>query len=602
MLNGLTVLCKTQYQFSRKVTVKYTIERVDENGQKESRYSLSSAGAASSLFLNEICNKPTSRVFGTILFRFDISFLQQLRETIAQQSPITPANRKQPFNELTSRSQKNKQISMVGKDIAAQTMKILKENRFTSTSEEIITTVESIILRINGEIVELHFDFNNAADDDIKYLDSIVRACDETLISRDGIAINNYGDENIIVPILATSTSPVLKIGNKINIRISGDGRNVGRKQKHVMLTMCIINEGEMVLNPTHQYSICLYIGKESYDSLSTVSAIFSQELEQLKTNGYKASNNTIWPVEFFFQMKRLHIHFEFYLPTTKNGKWEWTSLMALQNNSPKSITDLEIDQFEADAKQWIHNFCRPTIGTMNSANQQQGMYLCTDVSPYMHVFAQHVPQFMRYLNQKGMVLRYFSTSIHDILYYENRQLYYQMQDTPIREVRRVRKELHDWDHYFKEPLSSEHYKARCHYCNQNWFKEKPEILKSHLALYCKDVPLYIKTEYMEMLAVGTTFTMNRKQKTDSDSSAELTADRKDKIDQALIRFFICCGIPFSTIGHPYFINFVQSLCFVYGLPKRTTISTTFLNHETAIILNKIKEEPKYEKNLTLAF
>ncbi len=211
---------------------------------------------------------------------------------------------------------------MVGKDIAAQTMKILKENRFTSTSEEIIATVESIILRINGEIVELHFDFNNAADDDIRHLDSIVRACDETLISRDGYrrlaqaipnltrehviekcrneitksmkilvpiksfnicsaAINNdnYGDESqqntsevefddeevgngayrsiislldIIVPILTTSTSPVLKIGDKINIRISGDGRNVGRKQKHVMLTMCILNEGEMVLNPTH--------------------------------------------------------------------------------------------------------------------------------------------------------------------------------------------------------------------------------------------------------------------------------------------------------------------------------------------------------------
>ena len=26
-----------------------------------------------------------------------------------------------------------------------------------------------------------------------------------------------------------------------------------------------------------------------------------------------------------------------------------------------KSITDPEIDQFEADAKQWIRNFCRPT-------------------------------------------------------------------------------------------------------------------------------------------------------------------------------------------------------------------------------------------------
>ena len=38
-------------------------------------------------------------------------------------------------------------------------------------------------------------------------------------------------------------------------------------------------------------------------------------------------------------------------------------------------------------------------------------MYLRTDVTPYMHVFAQHVPQFMRNLKQKGMVLRHFSTS-----------------------------------------------------------------------------------------------------------------------------------------------------------------------------------------------
>ncbi|PKK55871.1 hypothetical protein RhiirC2_801290 [Rhizophagus irregularis] len=74
-----------------------------------------------------------------------------------------------------------------------------------------------------------------------------------------------------------------------------------------------------MVLNPTHQYSICLNIGKEFYDSLSTVSAIFSQELEQLKTNGYKASNNTIWPVEFFF-----------------SGDWKFVAL-ALGINAPTS-------------------------------------------------------------------------------------------------------------------------------------------------------------------------------------------------------------------------------------------------------------------------
>jgi hypothetical protein len=51
-LNGLVVLCKTQYQFTRKIAVKYIVEWIDENGQVKSKYSLSSAGAAGSLFLN----------------------------------------------------------------------------------------------------------------------------------------------------------------------------------------------------------------------------------------------------------------------------------------------------------------------------------------------------------------------------------------------------------------------------------------------------------------------------------------------------------------------------------------------------------------------
>ena len=120
----------------------------------------------------------------------------------------------------------------------------------------------------------------------------------------------------------------------------------------------------------------------------------------------HKDFANNIQPM-IITEMKRLHIHFEFYLPTTKNGKWEWTPLMGPDKKKilkefqvahlfgqqstrgqeieqlwcefywlykimrQKSITDLEIDQFEADAKRWICNFCRPTIGTMNSANQQ---------------------------------------------------------------------------------------------------------------------------------------------------------------------------------------------------------------------------------------
>ncbi|GES80121.1 hypothetical protein GLOIN_2v1777777 [Rhizophagus clarus] len=246
ILNGLTVLCKTQYQFSRKIVVKYTVEWTDENVEKE---------------------------------------------------------------------------------IATQTLTILKENNFTSPSEEIIASLETIIFKINGEIVELNFHSDNITDF-IQYLDSIIRACDETLISRDSyhrlvkavpnlirehviekhqneitktmnilipiklfnihsINFNDVDNENqqdidgiefndnnvgnsayqsivslldIIIPILTTSMPPVLKIGDKINIKLSGNRRNVGRKQKHVMLTMCILNEEEAVLSPAHQYSVGVVI------------------------------------------------------------------------------------------------------------------------------------------------------------------------------------------------------------------------------------------------------------------------------------------------------------------------------------------------------
>jgi hypothetical protein len=209
---------------------------------------------------------------------------------------------------------------MVGKDIAAQTSDIFKKNKFISASEEIIATIDSIILKINGEVVELHFSSNDV-NNTKQHLDSIIRACDETLISRDGYrrlaqvipnlirehaiekhrneitksmsalvpintfdiySANNDDDDenqqeisdiefddnevgnsayrsiisllNVIVPILTTSTPPILKVGDKINLKLSGDGRNMGRKQKHVMLTVCILNEGEAVLDPARQY------------------------------------------------------------------------------------------------------------------------------------------------------------------------------------------------------------------------------------------------------------------------------------------------------------------------------------------------------------
>ena len=148
--------------------------------------------------------------------------------------------------------------------------------------------------------------------------------------------------------------------------------------------------------------------------------------------------------------------------------------------------------------------------------------------------------------------------------------------------------------------MGSGHYSAKCHYCAALWSKEKPETLKSHLALHCNQVPLNIKAEYMEILAIGNTSANRKQQTSSSDSSAELDINQADKIDQALVCFFVCCGIPFSIVDHPYFVNFVKSLCFHYNPPKRTAFSTTILNKEISAVLTKIKQELKYEENLTL--
>lgn len=69
-----------------------------------------------------------------------------------------------------------------------------------------------------------------------------------------------------LIPIWKGGESPTITPGDTLLIKLGGDGRNVGRKQNHVMLTFCLLNEGEEVLKPSHQYryilllyNICVY-------------------------------------------------------------------------------------------------------------------------------------------------------------------------------------------------------------------------------------------------------------------------------------------------------------------------------------------------------
>ena len=148
---------------------------------------------------------------------------------------------------------------------------------------------------------------------------------------------------------------------------------------------------------------------------------------------------------EIELAFKNIKIHFEFFQSKTSGKQWNWTSLMGpdkkkMLEKFPVSqfisgirgqdieklwrefyrlyttlcntqLSDQEINQFEIDAQNWIRMFCRPTQGHINSSIQIPSLYQKDDVTPYMHTFAKHIPQFLRQLKEKGLSLQIFSTS-----------------------------------------------------------------------------------------------------------------------------------------------------------------------------------------------
>ena len=48
-------------------------------------------------------------------------------------------------------------------------------------------------------------------------------------------------------------------------------------------------------------FNICLYIGKEKYETLAKVEKVFALQLEDLKNNGLIDDDDIHWLIEFYF-------------------------------------------------------------------------------------------------------------------------------------------------------------------------------------------------------------------------------------------------------------------------------------------------------------
>ncbi|PKY59999.1 hypothetical protein RhiirA4_483217 [Rhizophagus irregularis] len=84
-----------------------------------------------------------------------------------------------------------------------------------------------------------------------------------------------------------------------LHIRISGDGRNVGHRVKHVMVTFTILNKMNIFNSDSH-FALLIYPGAESYNTLKIALISLIADLDDIKT-GFTDGDGHQWNIELYF-------------------------------------------------------------------------------------------------------------------------------------------------------------------------------------------------------------------------------------------------------------------------------------------------------------
>lgn len=193
--------------------------------------------------------------------------------------------------------------------------------------------------------------------------------------------------------------------------------------------------------------------------------------------------------------------------------------------------------------------------------------------------------------------------------------------DQNLSEIKKPGKKKSEvWNYFFEDIRKKGHSPSICKFCGDVKTRGRPSEMMAHLALQCESVEASVKENYLKILAgsdqsIGQTTSVKKvnKRKLNEDIVSgvqpKITSKlQKSTIDlgqqalcnKSLTRFFVCCGIPFSTVESPFFIDFVKNLCAGYQLPDRRTLSNTWLDNETARVAFEVEEILKRQENLSL--
>ncbi|CAB5372001.1 unnamed protein product [Rhizophagus irregularis] len=174
------------------------------------------------------------------------------------------------------------------------------------------------------------------------------------------------------------------------------------------------------------------------------------------------------------------------------------------------------------------------------------------------------------------------------------------------------------WIHFNDIGTKKEgHISCKCMYCGWTQTQGEPAQMQAHLALSCSKVPSTIKIEYLLLIkqnaeerVTNSTSTVSKKRcvnlsQTRIDKfyeSDQIDSTKQVLCDKAVAKFFVCCGVAFHLVSHPFFIDMVKSLCNGYEPPYSTTLSNTLMNNELTKITVDQQLTLDKESDLTLGF
>src|SRR6266498_2939795 len=123
-----------------------------------------------------------------------------------------------------------------------------------------------------------------------------------------------------------------------------------------------------------------------------------------------------------------------------------------------------------------------------------------------------------------------------------------------------------------------------------------------YLVKDCTAVALDIKNNYQEIIVQKQIIKeksfeikqVNKRQKlsiTDywSDENQVLSENLKNNINHLITIAFVMCGLPFSIIENPWFVNALKSLRPNYNLPTREYLISSLLNNEAVRVNYEIE-------------